>query len=402
MALRHIFGEQSWRPGHSYASVIVDDPLLQRRYGYLDFESLRQLMRQHNFQTTVAFIPHNFRRSSAEVTQMFRENRDRFALCFHGNDHTRAEFASTDKALLNTLLNTAEERMSAHRDTTGLTCDRVMVFPQGNFSVEAMQVLRSRNFCAAVNTVPHPTANPVRLTIRELAQPAVLRYGGLALFLRKPSREMQNCDIGFSAFFGRPLLIVEHHDVFRSPQALVEAASRINTVVPDVCWTNLENVVSNSVLKRRAADGTVHIRAYSGTIRVLNESHDAERYSIEWSCGGTRPPIEGVLRNGVPVPCFEEEEGEIRVSIELLPGDSQTFSVVYRNDHTASKNLGFRWNAKAFLRRRLSEVRDNHLSRYPRVLAAAKALERRVRRRGQVRELQETAEQQKKRSSTRS
>jgi hypothetical protein len=64
----------------------------------------------------------------------------------------------------------------------------------------------------------------------------------------------------------------------------------------------------------------------------------------------------------------------------MSPGDSDTFSVVYRNDQTAIKNLGLRWNTKAFLRRRLSEVRDNYLSKNPRVLAAAEALQRGVRR----------------------
>src|SRR5208282_1659677 len=282
MALRHIFGEECWRPSQTYASVIIDDPLLKRRYGYLNFESLRCLMRQHHFQTTVAFIPHNFRRSSAQVTRMFRENQACFALCFHGNDHTGAEFASTDKVLLNTLLNIAEDRMSVHHDMTGLACDKVMVFPQGHFSVEAMQVLKSRNFYAAVNTVPYPKGHPVHLTIRELAQPAVLRYGGFPLFLRKPSRQMQNHDIAFDVFFGSPVLIVEHHEMFQSPGALAEAVSRINAVAPDVCWTNLANVVGNSILKRRAADGTVHVRAYSGTMRISNESNRVERYSIEW------------------------------------------------------------------------------------------------------------------------
>jgi hypothetical protein len=388
MALRHMFGEECWRPCQSYASVIIDDPLLKRRYGYLNFESLQCLMRQHHFHTTVAFIPHNFRRSSAQVTRMFRENRACFALCFHGNDHTGAEFASTDKALLNTLLATAEDRMSAHHDTTGLACDKVMVFPQGNFSVEAMQVLRSRNFYAAVNTVPHPTGHPVRLTIRELAQPAVLRYGGFPLFLRKPSRQMENHDIAFDVFFGRPVLIVEHHEIFQSPGALAEAVSRINAVDPKVCWTNLENVVSNSILKRRGPDGTVHVRAYSGTVRISNESNCVERYSIEWNCVGLCPPVEQVLRDGTRVSCFENEDGTIRVSIELFPGDSHTFSVVYRNDHIEIKNLGLRWNAEAFLRRRLSEVRDNYLSKNPRVLAAAKTLQRGLRRRSRRREIQ--------------
>ena len=167
MALRQIFGEECWRPGEPHASIIIDDPLLQRDYGYLNFEFLLRLTQEYNFHTTIAFIPHNYRRNSARIIRMFRENSDRLSICFHGNDHTEAELASTDTALLNTMLGIAEERMNTHEQMTGLRCDKVMVFPQGRFSVEAMEVLKSRNFHAAVNTahVPSGSQSPSQLLI---------------------------------------------------------------------------------------------------------------------------------------------------------------------------------------------------------------------------------------------
>ena len=175
-----------------------------------------------------------------------------------------------------------------------------MVFPQGNFSIEAMKVLKSHNFYAAVNTVPHPAEQPVRLTIGELAQPAVLRYGGFPLFIRKPIRQTQSHDIAFNLFFGRPVLIVEHHEIFQRPESLVEIAARINSVAPEVHWSNLATVVSNSILTRRSSDGTHQVRAYSGTVRISNNSGSTRRYSIEWvdSCDGAS--IEHVLMDGTP------------------------------------------------------------------------------------------------------
>jgi len=142
MALRQIFGEECWRPDEPHASIIIDDPLLKRDYGYLNFEFLLHLTQKYNFHTTIAFIPHNYRRNSDRIIRMFRENSDRLSICFHGNDHTAAELASTDTALLDTMLGIAEERMNAHEQTTGLRCGKVMVFPQGRFSVEAMEVLK--------------------------------------------------------------------------------------------------------------------------------------------------------------------------------------------------------------------------------------------------------------------
>ena len=120
--------------------------------------------------------------------------------------------------------------MNSHLRLTGVPCDKVMVFPQGNFSIDAMKVLKSHNFYAAVNTVPHPAEQPVRLTIGELAQPAVLRYGGFPLFLRKPIRQTQNHDIAFNLFFGRPVLIVEHHQIFQHPEAAGRDRRKINRV----------------------------------------------------------------------------------------------------------------------------------------------------------------------------
>ncbi len=377
MALRHIFGEECWHPSEPHASIIIDDPLLRRNYGYVNFEALLHLTEEYNFHTTIAFIPHNYRRNSARIIRMFRENPHRLSICFHGNDHTQSEFASTDSVLLNTMLRIAEERMRGHEQTTGLRCDRVMVFPQGRFSVEAMKILKSRNFHAAVNTVPYPVGQPVPLTIADLAQPAVLRYGGFPLFTRRYVTKIQSEDIAFNLFFGRPILIVEHHEIFKQPSSLLEAVRKVNSIAPAISWSNLESAVDKSILRRRTQDGTVQVRAYSSNVRITNHSASLERLSIVWDQPGQSPPFERMLRDGAPFLGAEVDDARIRVSGELAPGASQTYSVVYRNGHATLGNLGFRWDAKAFLRRRLSEVRDNYLSKNQYVLTAAQTLRRR-------------------------
>lgn len=375
MALRCIFGEESWRPCGQYASVIIDDPLLRRDYGFLNFEFLLGLMRQHNFHTTIAFIPHNFRRSSPRIAKMFRENTGRFALCFHGNDHTSGEFATTDITLLNTMLRIAENRMSVHHKIAGVPCDRVMVFPQGRFSAEAMTVLKSRNFDCAVNTDPCPAQSAVRLTLGELAQPAVLRYGGFPLFLRKDSLHTQSADIAFNLFFGRPVLIVEHHGIFRHPEFLTEVATRINTVAPNIHWTNLGRAVSNSILSRRTANGLYNILAYSRTVRVSNDnSESTNRFLIEWKHLGQKGSVDRVLQDETPFENFTADDAGVRLSVDLAPGSSETFSVLRRNPHVDLGKLGLRRKASAFVRRRLSEVRDNYLSKIPHVLEVANTL----------------------------
>jgi hypothetical protein len=266
--------------------------------------------------------------------------------------------------------------MNAHEQVTGLHCDRVMVFPQDNYSVEAMEVLKSRNFHAASSS-PNPVGNPLPLKLADLAQPAVLRYGGIALFVRNFINEMQSQDIAFNLFFGKPILIGEHHDTFKQPGSLLEVVQKINSISPGISWSNLESVAHNSTLKRRRPDGTVQVRSYSSNVFIANDSGSVERFSVEWGrCHWS--PIDQVLRDGIPFPSVEFDDTAIRVLAELPPGACHIFSVVYRNDHAVLGKPGLMWDAQVFLRRRLSEVRDNYLSKNQHVLAAAKALQRRL------------------------
>jgi hypothetical protein len=377
MALRHIFGEECWRPCEQHATVIIDDPLLKSGYGYLKFEALLNLTKKHEFQATIAFIPHNYRRNSRRITQMFLENTDRLALCFHGNDHGNAEFATTDTVLLNTMLETAERRMSIHKQVTGLTCDRVMVFPQGKFSLEAMSVLKDRNFYAAVNTVPHPKQRRVDLALGDLAAPAALCYEGFPLFLRKDSLHTNSVDIAWNLFFGRPIVIVEHHGIFKDPRNLIDAVNRINESARGVHWSNVGTAVRNSTLTRRGADGRCQIRAYSRTIQVSNRSKDRERFLIEWDDTTHPEAVEAILRDGVPCDDFRIDKLGITITADIDPGMSEEFSVVYRNNHVVSARRSLWIKAHAFIRRRLSEIRDNYISKSPTLLGLTKSVQRR-------------------------
>ena len=376
MALRYIFGGQCWHPGEHYASLTIDDPLLRPSYGFLNFESLLHLMEEANFSTTIAFIPHNYRRNARQIIELFHKNRNRFAICFHGNDHTAAEFASDDIPRLNTMLGIAESRMDIHCRATGLRCHRVMVFPQEHFSVEAMEVLKSRNFSAAVSSTPHPTGRQVAITLGDIAEPAILRHAGFPLFLRKYIAETEKQDIAFNLFFGKPVLIVDHHEAFRHPDLLVEAITMINSLAPEIRWSDLETAVTNSILKRRAPDGSNYVRAYSNTVRVTNDEQSQQRYIIEWKHLGQCPFVEQVVCDGRPFDLFEADEFGIRLSVELTPGDSNAFSVVYRNDYSSLEDLGFCWSAKAYIRRRICELRDNYISKNRHATALADVLRR--------------------------
>ena len=88
----------------------------------------------------------------------------------------------------------------------------------------------------------------------------------------------------------------------------MEIATRINSVAPEVHWSDLATVVGNSILTRRAPDGTHHVRAYSCTVRISNDSGSIRHYSIEWGdfCDGSS--IEHVLIDGTPCSGFEIDD----------------------------------------------------------------------------------------------
>jgi len=378
MFIRYAFREECWHPYQHHATLIIDDPLLRKNYGFLNYERLLGLMDEYNFHTSIAFIPHNYRRNSLGVTRMFRERTDRYSICFHGNDHTAAEFATKDAGMLNAMLTVAEERMDVHQKKTGIQCDKVMVFPQGNFSRDAMDVLKAHNFSAAVNSGPYPLGDHGGLTITEFIEPAILKYGGFPLFLRKYVREIAVQDIAFNLFFGKPVLIVEHHDIFKDPESLTQLVSRIHTFAPEIRWSNLRTAIENSYLRRWTPEGTLQVRAYSNGGKIENASKTLLRCSIEWpGCGET--PVERALFDGVPSVDVRTDAKGIRLSFDVPPGESRRFSVVYRNNFGFSDaNRRVQWKAKAFLRRRLSEIRDNHLSKSPHLLSVAKALQERL------------------------
>lgn len=135
-----------------YATIIIDDPLLRENYGFLNYKRLLDLMDKHNFHTSIAFIPWNYNRTDKRIATLFKARPDRFSLCVHGCDHTRGEFGCTDKNYLDMKIKLATARMIEHEKRTGIPFDNIMVFPQGVFSNEALEILKENGYLAAVNT----------------------------------------------------------------------------------------------------------------------------------------------------------------------------------------------------------------------------------------------------------
>src|SRR5258708_3124636 len=127
MYLKWSFRGVCWTHPEINACIIIDDPLLRRRYGYLDFREILQLMGKNLFTMTIAFIPWNWRRTDRETVELFHQNRGRLSVCVHGCDHTGGEFATQSAGVLDRKLKTAKSRMTSLFERSGLLHDPVMV-----------------------------------------------------------------------------------------------------------------------------------------------------------------------------------------------------------------------------------------------------------------------------------
>jgi hypothetical protein len=361
--LKWAFRDTAWGRSETSACLVVDDPPLKRRYGFLDFREALDLMDRHNFTMTTAFIPWNWRRSHPGTLGLFKSRPDRLSLAIHGCDHTAREFAVRSPDVLNRKLQTSMQRMRHFHQRNAFEADLVMVFPQGEFSPETGRALKLNGFVAAVNTEvapSQPAAN--QTTIADLWSVAIMRYGSFPIFTRRYARQgIEN--FAFDALLGKPCLITAHHDVFRDhARNLVDFVTRLNSLKWKLVWRPLGEAVRRSFAFRRLEDGTTVVRMFASTLVLENSGSEARR-NLLLKEEGDPESIEAVWVNEKPVE-FSFEEGHLRVRLTTLPGETAVVRVAYRNTleefpHRDSSGTKVKVAAKRYL----SEFRDNYLSR---------------------------------------
>ena len=279
--LRWAFPRTGWKTPDTGACLIIDDPLLKPRYGFVRFRSLLALMERHNFSTNIAFIPWNWRRSDPETVCLFRENPERFSLSIHGCDHTAGEFGKDEVEQVRPMIATAADRMAAHKNQTGLAHSQIMVFPQGVFSETAMRELKRANFIAAVNTeVACSGRSSQRIRISDIWDVAVRSYADFPIYTRRyPRQGVEN--FAFDILLGKPCLVVSHHDFCRDNyQHLVEFIQCLNALKTRLVWRSLEEVVRRSYRQREPSPGLLEIEMYGAEILIENSSPGPKLFRI--------------------------------------------------------------------------------------------------------------------------
>lgn len=373
--LRREFAKAFGGPDVTGATLIVDDPSLKRRYGFLDFETVLAAMNHHDFSTTVAFIPWNWWRTRRSTAALFRSHPRRYSLAIHGCDHTAREFGTRSVPALGRKIRLALERAERHRQRTGLAVSPIMVFPQGVFSADAALALQRSRFVAAVNTDVHPVGDDApRTEVRELWQVAITKYGGFPIFTRRYlSHGIEN--VAFDTLLGKPCLLVGHHDVFSGgAQELLAFIGRLNALAQPLRWGSLEEVIHDSYLSHQTSPGVRHVRMFANEMVLHNTSPRPETVVV------TRAPssaaIGRVTCDGRDRP-WEQDARQVRFQFEAPASSPVRVRVEHheaRHDDLPAESL--RYRGRVLARRYLSEMRDDYVSRNRHVLHYADRLMR--------------------------
>jgi hypothetical protein len=363
MFLRSMFPDVVWRPQEHGACLIIDDPLLKARYGFCDFAKLRDLMQRYQFTTNIAFIPWNWRRTSAAAANFFRRERGHFSLSVHGCDHIAGEFGAASLEVLGKRARLAQSRMRNHEGRTGVPYDSVMVFPQGVFCSNSPEVLKHSGFLAAVNTetVPVDSQN-ARTRIRDVWDLAIMSYGGFPIFTRRyASHGLEN--FAFDLLLGKPCLIVAHHDFFKDGgSSLIELIEKLCSLDCSLRWRSLGEIVRRACRRRATRLGEEEVEMYGTELWIDNSSDQTMEVKIRKRESGAGQVSE-ILCDERPVPWTTDVE-HVVFGERIPPRSERHFKVIYRgqiDDGTIGRSL--RYEVSVAVRRVLSEFRDDYLSR---------------------------------------
>jgi hypothetical protein len=358
--IRWAFPCSSWHAPEASASLIIDDPLLKPTHGFVDFQELLSLMKRHNFSTNIAFIPWNWNRSAPEVVRLFRENPEHFSLSVHGCDHTRAEFGSSSQQRLYWKAQQALERMNRHESITGISHDRVMVFPQGIFSEAAMSALKRTDLIGSVNNdIISADRHPRTIRISDVWDIALMGYTFPLFTRRYPWEGIEN--FAFDALLGKPAIAVIHHDYCSDHCArLVKFIEQLNALPCAPTWRNLGDVVRRSCRQREDSPGALEVEMYGTELRIENRSGQSKRFLIRRR-ESEPSAIQRIGTDGQEI-TWQQTNGRVDFEIDLNPGENQVVKIKF-HDLTGKERNGdsLPYRLKTMLRRYLCEMRDNYI-----------------------------------------
>lgn len=359
-------GDRAWHyPGH-YANLTIDDLWLRQPYGHVDYYALLQQMEQHNFHTTIAFIPWNYDRSQAALVTLFREHPDRYSICVHGNNHAHQEFGPVSTRPIAGQIADMKQglaRMAEFQHLTGLPWDPVMVFPHKMAPGVTLANLKRYNYWSTVNTINIPSDVDVTPPDPELGlRPATLAFADFPSVRRYSAEEaFPHWLLSMDAFLGNPMLFYSHQAFFADGIGDFDGfADEVNHLQPDTKWTGLGDITQHLYLEKLRGDGNYDVDLFTATARLTNSFGHDVIFNIEKQEDGVIPFT--LTLDGQPR-AYTLNNGWLRLQVPVSAGATRQISIVYQNDLVLSSVDISKSSWRVAAIRHLSDFRDDVVSR---------------------------------------
>ena len=365
--LKYSGGEHAWHSPGRYANLTIDDAWLRQPYGYLDYNGLLKEMGEHNFHSTIAFIPWNYDRSQPAVVSIFRNHPERFSICVHGDNHDHKEFTdyrTKSLALQTHALKQSLARMEKFQELTGIPYDKVMVFPHSIAPEMTLAGLKTYNYLATANSrnVPMESAQPAGLSFA--LRPTTLAFQNFPSITRySVEGPLSTGFIAMNAFLDNPLLFYCHQPFFSNGiGAFDNVADEVNRLDPGTHWTGLGEIARHLYELRLRDDSDYDVLSSSSDISLDNTSARELTYYVTKPESGV-PAIASVRIDGQGSP-YRVQDGHLEVRVAVPAGQSRHLSIEYANDFAAATTDISKDSALVYALRMASDFRDINLSRF--------------------------------------
>jgi hypothetical protein len=359
--LRGVVREGSWSRPPLSAAIVFDDPNLHwPTYGHLDFARLAKHAEDHRYHAVIATIPLDGFHVHPAAARVFRSAPNRLSLAIHGNDHTRGELVTVDRAGGRRLGSDALRRVATFERRSGLHVSPIMIPPHERAAEPALAGLLDAGFLgiSAAPSIAMPAGALSHARAVGDWGAAQFLAGGFPLFARRPLSEA-NDDLVFRAYLGQPLILYGHHvDAAGGLDRIADVAAAINAL-GDVAWVSLDTVgATNYRLRRNGPDLEVGMFSLSADIPVPEEIErivielppspgDGRRLTVSATPGGSASLV---LSESDPSRMMFEHSGASagHVKLRIVAADSP-------GDERARRRRSSVW---PICRRTLTECRD--------------------------------------------